>query len=261
MATQTVTVLAARGKTGRRVAEALRAGGHRVRAASRSSEFTFDWGDESTWPGVIAGADAVYLVADESANGNDRLAAFVDLADREQVRRLVLLSARQWSQFGFPEHTAREDIVRASRARWTILRPVWFDQNFSEGSSLARGVVAGTVVHHFGDGRHPFVDAVDIGAVAAASLTDDRHAEQHYELTGPGALTVAEAVGLIENETGRPLEVRDAGADDESGVLTRLHDLIRTGQDAYLSDGVQRALGREPRDFATFVRETSWPSS
>ena len=42
-------------------------------------------------------------------------------------------------------------------------------------------------------------------AVAVAALTDDRHAGEVYELTGPRLLAFAHAVGEIAQATGRQI--------------------------------------------------------
>src|SRR6266498_790231 len=59
--TQTTIILGGAGKTGRRVAQRLATRGLPVRLASRTSEQPFDWNDERTWAGVLAGVDAAYL--------------------------------------------------------------------------------------------------------------------------------------------------------------------------------------------------------
>jgi hypothetical protein len=38
-------------------------------------------------------------------------------------------------------------------------------------------------------------------------------------------------------------------------MLDYLFATVLDGRNAYLTDGVQRALGREPKDFADFARE------
>jgi hypothetical protein len=40
-------------------------------------------------------------------------------------------------------------------------------------------------------------------------------------------------------------------------LLTYLFTTVLDGRNARLADGVQRALGREPRDFAEFARRTA----
>ena len=40
-------------------------------------------------------------------------------------------------------------------------------------------------------------------------------------------------------------------------LLHYLFTTVLDGRNAHLTDGVQRALGRQPRDFADFARETA----
>ncbi|MGD8588505.1 MAG: ester cyclase, partial [Chromatiales bacterium] len=54
-------VVGGTGKTGRRVAERLQAGGAATRIASRSSNPAFDWNDASTWNAVLEGVTAAYI--------------------------------------------------------------------------------------------------------------------------------------------------------------------------------------------------------
>lgn len=270
MSKQTITVLGGTGKTGRRVATQLHDEGHHVRVASRRSPTQFDWTDGATWAGAITGADAVYIVPHEAPDGNEQLETFTRLAVTSGVRQLVFLSAREWVDTGLDEGLVREEIVRASGTGWTILRPVWFAQNFSEEAFLAHGINDGELTFGTGEGRHPFIDTEDIAAVAAAALTDDGHHGQHYELTGPRAITMTEAVETIAAALGRPIGTRSLDTEEYREHLVNrylsaeaaegssaLCELIRRGEDARLSDGVQRALGRQPREFAAYVRTTA----
>lgn len=270
MDSQRVTVLGGTGKTGRRVVAELNEYGYRVRAASRGSTTTFDWDEESSWSAVLAGADAVYVVPHEAPGGNGRLAAFTRRAADSGVKRLVTISAREWVDTGLDEGLEREDIVRSAGTGWTVLRPVWFPQNFSEEAFLSDGISRGEVVFGSGDGRHPFADTEDIAAVAVAALTSDAHHAQCYELTGPRAITIGEAVGTIAVALNKPIRARPASREECRRHLVERYysedavdrsiatcQLIRRGDDAHLSDGVQRATGRQPRDFADFAREAA----
>lgn len=40
-------------------------------------------------------------------------------------------------------------------------------------------------------------------------------------------------------------------------LLNYLFETVLDGRNAYLSDGVQRALGREPRDFTEYARRAA----
>jgi uncharacterized protein YbjT (DUF2867 family) len=149
------------------------------------------------------------------------------------------------------------------------VRCSWFSQNFSE-SYFLEPILGGEVVLPAGDVPEPFVDAHDIADVAVAALTEEGHAGQLYELTGPRLLTFAEAIGEISRATGRkirfvPVSVEEfASALAEQDVpaeyvwlLTYLFSEVLDGRNAYLTDGVRRALGREPKDFAVYAREVA----
>ena len=259
---QTITVLGATGKTGRRVAERLRAAGHAVRAASRTSATRFDWADPSTWAPAVTGADALYLVPPDPGTPVD---AFVDLVSSAAVRTIVLLSARAPGQSGDDHLLQVERAVRAAPVSWTILRPSWFDQNFDEGF-FAPGVAAGTLRLPVGGGREPFIDADDIAEVAVVALTRAGHEGRTYELSGPEPLSFARAVELLAAAAGRALELVDVtraafagelaaggGPTEQIALANHLFAAIRRGENDHLSDGVQLALGRAPRTFAEYA--------
>jgi len=264
---QTTLVLGGTGKTGRRVVDRLTARGHLVRVGSRSHTPAFDWDDRSTWPAALREIGAAYInyYPDLAIAGAARqVGAFVALALEHGVQRLVLLSGR-----GEEEAQRTEELLRSSGADWTIIRASWFAQNFSE-SFMADPVRAGELVLPAGDIGEPFVDADDIADVAAAALTEDGHVGQLYELTGPRLLTFAEAVHEIAVATGRDIRYVQISRKDFSTALAQqgvpadvvwllnyLFDTVLDGRNASLSDGVQRALGREPRDFADYARDAA----
>jgi uncharacterized protein YbjT (DUF2867 family) len=260
---KTTLVLGGTGKTGRRVVDRLAARGVPTRVGSRAGRPRFDWEDRSTWAPVLEGVGSAYVsyYPDLAVPGApDTVGAFADLAVRSGVRRLVLLSGR-----GEREAEQAEAAVRASGADLTIVRSTWFAQNFSE-DYMADGVRSGEVALPAGDVPEPFVDADDIADVALAALTDDRHIGEVYTLTGPRLLTFAEAVSEISDATGRAIRYVPVSIDAFAAaaqrdlprevveLLTYLFGTVLDGRNAHLEDGVQRALGREPRDFGDYAR-------
>jgi uncharacterized protein YbjT (DUF2867 family) len=262
-----VLVIGSTGKTGRRVSERLQAAGVPVRAGSRSAEPPFDWEDRSTWAPAIAGAGALYVsyYPDLAVPGAaDAVEALARLALEHGVRRIVLLSGR-----GEEEAQNAERRLQATGADWTIVRCSWFSQNFSE-SFFHEPVMAGELVLPVTDVAEPFVDADDIADVAVAALTEDGHIGQLYELTGPQLLRFDEAVAEIAAATGRPIrfvpvtiEQYRAGLaeqdlpEDVEALIAYLLTEVLDGRNAHIADGVQRALGRPPRDFAGYARRTA----
>jgi uncharacterized protein YbjT (DUF2867 family) len=252
------------GKTGRRVAERLQARGLPVRIGSRSAAPPFDWEDPETWAAALRGVAAAYVTyyPDLAVPGAaDQVSAFAELAVKSGARRLVLLSGR-----GEDGALLGEQAVRASGAEWTILRCSWFSQNFSEGAFLEQ-VLSGEVALPAGSVREPFLDADDIPDAAVAALTEDRHAGQVYELTGPRLMTFTEAVAEIAKATGREIGYAQLSMEQYKTLMAEyqvppefvwlanyLFTEVLDGRNSRLTDGVQRALGRKPRDFSEYAR-------
>jgi uncharacterized protein YbjT (DUF2867 family) len=262
-----ILVLGGNGKTGRRVVERLRAPGLPTRIGSRSGHPPFDWEDRATWSPALQGVESVYVTyyPDLAVPGSvEAVGSFADLAVKNGVPRLVLLAGR-----GEPGAEQAEQAVRDSGAELTIVRATWFMQNFSETYWLEM-VQSGEVALPAGDTPEPFVDADDIADVAVAALTEDGHVGELYELTGPRLLTFAEAIGEIAQAIRRdvryvpiPLEEFAAAMAEQDvpgdviDLVTYVFGEVLDGRNAHLTDGVQRALGREPRDFREYARDAA----
>jgi uncharacterized protein YbjT (DUF2867 family) len=258
-----VVVIGATGKTGRRIVERLNARGVVVRCGSRAATPPFDWNDRTTWEPVLAGARAVYISYFPDLTVPGATADIVELTARAReagVGRIVLLSGR-----GEDAARAADEAVRAGGTEWTIVRASWFAQNFTEGY-LLDPIVAGELVLPADDVPEPFVDVDDIADVAVAALTEDGHHGQVYDVTGPRALTFAEAAAEIGTALDREVgyvqvsvEEDAAGAraegvpDDIVELLVYLFGTVLDGRNVHPADGVQRALGRPARDFYDFA--------
>ena len=262
-----ILVLGATGKTGRRIYQRLRAKGFPTRKGSRSAFPSFDWNNEANWDECLAGVEAAYInyAPDLAIPGAaDAIQAFVDRAKQHGVKRLVLLSGR-----GEEEAQACERIVSYSGVDWTVVRASWFNQNFSEGAFVEM-VQAGQITLPDVDTSEPFVDADDIADVVVAALTEAGHSGEVYEVTGPRLLTLAEVAAEISRASGRSIEyvpvphdafvagMAESGApEDVVWLLDYLFSTVLDGRNAYLTDGVQRALGRPPKDFADYARDVA----
>ena len=91
-----------------------------------------------------------------------------------------------------------------------------------------------------------------------------------YELTGPRLLTFAEAVEEIARATKRNIRYLAVSPDAYRDALIEAHVpdsvielilyLFRTvldGRNEKIADGVQRALGSQPREFKDYVQHTA----
>ncbi|MEM7716628.1 MAG: NmrA family transcriptional regulator, partial [Cyanobacteria bacterium P01_A01_bin.68] len=92
------------------------------------------------------------------------------------------------------------------------------------------------------------------------------HAGEVYEVTGPRLMTFADIAIELSNATGRSIAyvqvpheafvagVKESGAPKEVvWMLDYLFNTVLDGRNAHLTDGVQRALGRQPKDFADYA--------
>jgi uncharacterized protein YbjT (DUF2867 family) len=260
-------VIGGTGKTGRRVAERLEARGVPIRIGSRSGQPPFDWLDPSTWAPAVQNVKSAYVTyySDLAFRGAaDHVRSFAGVAVANGVRHLVLLSGRNE-----PGALLGEQAVQEFGADWTIVRSSFFAQDFSE-YFLLDSVLSGEVAFPAGDTAEPFIDVEDIADVATAALTDDRHKNQLYEVTGPRLLTFSDAVGQISKATGRDIRYVPVSADEYASALAEaglspgevaefveLFTMILDGRSSYVTDGVQRALGRPPRDFRDFARDAA----
>jgi uncharacterized protein YbjT (DUF2867 family) len=89
-------------------------------------------------------------------------------------------------------------------------------------------------------------------------------------VTGPRLLSWAEAVAEVARAGGRPVRYVPVSLEDDAALLleqevpsdyvkmlTDVFAQVLDGHNAWLGDGVQRALGRPPRDFADYARDAA----
>ena len=262
----TTLITGGTGKTGSRVAHRLNALGHSVRAVTRHSEPRFDWYDDSTWEGVLTGCTSAYITfqPDLAIPGADAiLGAFSRRAVTLGCTRLVLLSGR-----GEDGARRAEAAFVTAGAQWTILRSAFFFQNFSE-AFWAEEIAAGSLTMVKSTVGEPFIDADDVADVAVAALLDPAHIGRIHELTGPRLITFRDITDEIGTASGRPVAYRELPVDDYVAALVSMglpkgdatglayvFDQALDGRNAQLESGVNDVLGRDGRDFATFLGDT-----
>lgn len=278
-----VLVTGPTGKVGRRLIPRLLRRGMTVRAASRTpvagrpgvEPVRFDWTVESTFDTARKNVEAIYLVPGpipQMAHA-DRVRVLLDGAARAGVSRVVLLSSFGVDQAP-PENPLRriEIAVETSGVPYTILRPVAFMENFSEGlrwrESFAEGIrERDEIVGPGGDGIVSYVSAGDIAAVAAIALAGDGRDRKGYALLGPEPLTLAEVADHISWVAGRRIRyvetdstpIRDAllasGAPPETAEHnSRLYThAFSSSMFGVLNDDVLEATGRPPVSFGEFA--------
>lgn len=272
----TVLVTGILGKTGREVANALRHQlGVVVRGTSRNPDrdrpgsplVYMDWDAPETWAPALSGVEAIYLLR-PGLSSPGAIEAF--LASATEARRVVLLSEIDagnraedtWEQ-------EAEAAVQSSNLDWTILRPNWFMQNFTDPGFYLEAIRdTGDLELPAGGGATSLVDTRDIGEVAATCLLDAIHAGRIYDLTGPQSFTWSEIARALAHSAGHDVRLVDPPLDDylaksaARGVspasleyYRRVYSAVQQGRTAPISPDVEVVTGHPPRTFAGFLVE------
>jgi ergot alkaloid biosynthesis protein len=267
-----VLVTGGTGKTGRRVALQLRASGHEPVIASRAGEngVTFNWSEPETYAKAAHGIDTAYLVA--PSGEFDLVTAmrpFIDTLIDAGIGRLVLLSAASLERGG-PMMGAVHAYLADHAASWTVLRPSWFMQNFSEQQHRETIVAEDAIYSAAGDGRVGWIDANDIAAAAATVLVDSARTNGDIILTGPEALNydaIAAIIGrtLERNITHRRLTVDQLAVRFEAAGMPPTYATTLAGMDRAIEEGagdvvntaVTELTGAPPTSFKRFAHDNS----
>jgi uncharacterized protein YbjT (DUF2867 family) len=264
-----VLVIGGTGTTGSRVAAMLRERDAAVRIATRKpsepDHVLFDWADSATHGPALASADRIYLVSPIGvAEPVPIVEPFLDLARANGTRRVVLLSSSAVSEDS--DMGALHRTVRAM-PEWTVLRPSWFMQNFV-GEHMHANTIRehGEIVTATGEGRVPFIDATDIAAVATHALLDPLPHNAEHVLTGPEAVSYAEAAAIITEVTGQSVRHRTVSTAElttrlaASGipapfaaVLAALDENISHGAEDRTTTTVPDITGRPGCSFRDFI--------
>lgn len=257
-----ILVTGARGKTGREVVSLLRAApGVDVRRGSSQpgAETRFDWADPTTWPGAVAGTDAIYLMRPDVPDAPELVAGLVSEAPEAHV---VLLSEQGAGTL--PDgHWARrvEAAVTGRAGSWTLLRPSWFHQVLTDPRFYGDAIRTDRVLSlPSGGAPIAWVDARDIAAVAVAALrAPAEHHGRAYTLTGPAALPVADVAAELSARLGHEIRADDPPPVVENqdpwttGILVDLYERVRAGGFAEVTRAVEEVTGTPPTSMAGFI--------
>ena len=231
-----------------------------------------DLGDPATLPAALADVEDLWLLVPNGPRAPEHSSNAVWAARQAGVQRVVRLSvfgaAAGASARSARLHALADAELQRSGLRWTVLRPCWFMQNLL----LDAPAVAAdrTLRANAGTGRLGMVDVRDVAEVAAEVLRDDsgRHDGATYTLTGPRAVSLADAAALLSTHLGAPVDylpISDQAQRDtllSYGAEGWIADMVTEYGAAYadgwgdrVSPDVQEVLGRPPCDLATFVRD------
>lgn len=264
-----VLITGGKGKTGRRLASRLAKAGIRSVIGTRSpvdaQDRRLDWSDVSS-ARAFDGCDAAYIVA--PTDRTDHLAVMQPMLEEAMERgvgRFVLLSSSILEPGG-PMMGGVHAWLARNASDWAVLRPSWFMQNFSEGPHAATIREEGVIYSATGNGRVGFIDADDIAATAAALLAAKAPFNADAVLTGPVALSYAEAAAIITGAVGRAVRhiaidpsdltarfVAQGLSREYAEALASLDTAIAAGAEDRSTTFVEQIVGQQPTSFQTFA--------
>ena len=217
---------------------------------------------------ALQGVERAFLVGPPTPNLVELESSFVNEAKKAGVKHLVKLSALGGRKAIFPGlHRDSEEKVEASGIPYTFLRPNGFMQNFfiySGGTISTQNAFYGAQEN----GAVSHIDIRDIAAVAVQTLSGNGHEGKAYPLTGPEALTNAQAAEILSRELGRTIRYMDLppemfgkallaiGVPEWSvNAVLDLQRLYREGEASLVDPAVEQILGRKAISFDAFVRD------
>ncbi|AMF93989.1 SDR family NAD(P)-dependent oxidoreductase [Vibrio fluvialis] len=268
-----VLVLGASGHVGQPLVAELLAKGEQVKAASRSGQafgaaegVVFDFADPTTFDAAFDGVDRAYVMLPGGYVESKALLEPVIQAAVERNVKVVFQSVLGVDADDSIPYRQVEIALENSGVPYVILRPNWFADNFH--TYWKAGIDQGVIGVPAGEGKSSFIDVRDIASSAAAALTTNRFDNQAFNLTGPEALSYAQAAQKISEALGKPVvyQAMEEGAfcdllksvgvpADYAEFLTSIFYPVREGWTAGVSDAVVTLTGKAPRSLDEYIAD------
>jgi uncharacterized protein YbjT (DUF2867 family) len=231
-----------------------------------------DLGDRSSVAAALDGIDSVLLCSGNDPGLRAQQLNAVEAIAASDVRRVVKISASPVatgldspSRVG-RDHAEIEEALRATGREIVAIRPNVFMQSFlAQAPAIANGVLSGPE-----RARVSFIDADDIGRVAAVALTADQVPAPVLELTGPEALSWSEVAALMSEVLGRSVThvptPTDALAEGLRALgrpdwmvehVVELAVLMSESKAAEVTDTVEELTAVPPRTLADFLADNA----
>ena len=226
----------------------------------------FDFMKPETIAPALRGVTGLLLVRPPAISDVARyLKPVVQAAVAAGVHHVVFLSLQGAQYNPFVPHHKVEGYLKKSGLRYSLLRPSFFMQNLS---TTHRDDIRlrDQLLLPAGHARTSFVDAVDVGAVAAKLLLTPPATSGGYELTSRDAWTYDEVAAQLSAVLGRRIRYRAAGIREFRAherakgtpaalvnVMTGIYLAARFGLAGHVSPVLAELLGREPGTLRAFL--------
>ncbi len=280
-----VLVIGATGNVGREVVKSLHTLGYIARATALNEKDVenvpqeagetvfFEFGKPETYEAAFAGVKKLFLMRPPAISDIDTyVKPVIDYAAEAGVAQIAFLSLIGIEKKSYVPHYKVEKLLQASGVPYTFLRAGFFMQNL-DTTHRVDIVQYDDIFIPAGNAKTAFIDARDIGAVAAHVLTTSGHENRAYELTGQEALTYDQVAKIFTDVLGRkitysrPSLLRFALRMKQRGypwgyvmVTSGLYLATRRGSAETITNDVQQLLRRDPITMRQYVADyaASW---
>ena len=215
---------------------------------------------------ALAGTDRLFLMRPPAiADVEKYLFPLIEAAKDAGVRQVVFLSLQGVQANRATPHHAVEAYLRRGAAPYTFLRPNFFMQNLAT-TYAERIRDHGEIFVPAGRSRTAFIDARDIGRVAAAVFTQPGHQRRAYTLSGEQSLSYSDVAHTMTTVLGREISytrpsetqylaaLASGGAtEDYLAVQKMIHRVVRMNISAFPNRVVRRLTGVPATTLAEFV--------
>jgi NAD(P)H dehydrogenase (quinone) len=250
-----------------------------------------DFDDPASLSAAMQGGERMLLISTVRVGSRvQQHTNAVDAAAANGVKHVVYTSILGCGAPGNPsveqnDHLATEQMIANSGLAWTYLRNSLYSEAVATAMAIP-ALQAGHKPENAGEGLVPIVSRDDCVAIAVGVLTQEGHGNKAYDVTGPERWTLPDAMALISEMAGKPIEIEQVDDEgmyayfDSLGVARKASDIvpdgpipwasegmvtfgqsIREGFMDVVSDDVERITGRPPRTLRSVLEQyqSAWP--
>ncbi|RAL68782.1 hypothetical protein DID88_007473 [Monilinia fructigena] len=293
--TTTILLLGGTGKVARRIAPLLSADGYHIILASRSGSsptplpntkgVKFDWLDFDTYENPFISPDgngegkghsinAVFIISPPVLDALPLAKRFIDRVIEKGVRRIVFLSGSiqhcgdgpvlsQISEYikGKGSGSNRLDEPNDSdlnAVKWTILRPSWFMENFSEMHHLYTIRDENQIVSATGTGKIPFkINGIGRGLVGMELFLKGDQLWSYDDIASILTRILGRRITHVNMEEKDIVKgMVDGGVEEDlANVLVELDIAVKKGEEAELGGDLELIIGRRRKGLIEYLEE------
>jgi NAD(P)H dehydrogenase (quinone) len=250
-----------------------------------------DFDDPASLRAATEGGERMLLISTTRVGSRvEQHTNAVEAAAAQGVKHVLYTSILGCGAPGNPsveqfDHLATEQMIEKSGLAWTHLRNSLYAEAVATAMAIP-ALQAGHKPENSGEGRVPIVSRDDCVAIAVVVLTQDGHENKVYDVTGPDLWTLPDAMALVSEMAGKPIEVEPVDDEgmyayfDSLGVTRKASDVVPDGPIPWASEGmvtfgqsiregfmdvvsndVERITGRKPRTLRSVLEQYqgAWP--